>query len=68
MSTMSQLAISPASSRAQRCRVTASLNVLLSSRSLVTAVTMSIRLITASISPGGATPPLLGGPIPPDPP
>ena len=40
-------ACSPASSRAQRCSVTASLNVLLSSSSLVTAVTMSIRRVMA---------------------
>ena len=49
MSTMIQLAISPASSRAQRCTVTASLNVLLSSSSLVTAVTMSIRRVTEAV-------------------
>ena len=52
--------------------MTASLNVLLSRRSLVTAVTMSIRLVIASISPGGATPPVPppapGGTHPPDPP
>jgi len=55
---MTQLAMSPASSRAQRCSVTASLNVLLSRSSLVTAVTMSIRRVMDSISPGGATPPV----------
>ena len=49
MSTMIQLAISPASSRAQRCTVTASLNVLLSSSSLVTAVIMSIRRVTEAV-------------------
>jgi len=51
MSTITQLATSPASSRAQRCSVTASLNVLLSSSSLVTAVTMSIRRVIAWTSP-----------------
>jgi hypothetical protein len=51
---MIQLAMSPASSRAQRCSVTASLNVLLSRSSLVTAVTMSIRrVIEEMFAPGG---------------
>jgi len=47
MSMITQLATSPASSRAQRWRVTASLNVLLSSSSLVTAVTISVRRVMA---------------------
>ena len=47
MSMMTQSASSPASSRAHRCRVTASLNVLLSRSSRVTAVTMSSRLVIA---------------------
>ena len=51
MSTITQLAMSPASSRAHRWRVTASLNVLLSSSSLVTAVTISIRRVMAWMSP-----------------
>jgi hypothetical protein len=51
---MAQLAMSPASSRAHRCSVTASLNVLLSRRSLVTAVTMSIRRAMASTVPSAA--------------
>ena len=45
---ITQSAISPASSRAHRCSVTASLNVLLSSRTLVTAVTVSSRLVMAA--------------------
>ena len=47
MSMMTQSASSPASSRAHRCRVTASLNVLLSRSSRVTDVTMSSRLVIA---------------------
>ena len=50
MSTITQLAMPPASSRAQRCSVTASLNVLLSSSTLVTAVIMSIRRVIAPTS------------------
>ena len=50
MSMMTQSASSPASSRANRCMVSASLNVLLSSSSLVTAVTMSSRLVIATIA------------------
>ena len=56
MSTITQLAMSPASSRAQRCNVTASLNMLLSSSSLVTAVTMSIRRVMARTSPAASSP------------
>ena len=55
MSTITQLAMSPASSRAHRCSVTASLNVLLSSSSLVTAVTMSIRRVMARTSALGSS-------------
>ena len=47
MSMMTQVGEIAASSRAQRCSVTASLNVLLSSSSLVTAVTVSIRRVIA---------------------
>ena len=69
MSMMTQSASSPASSRAHRCRVTASLNVLLSRSSRVTDVTMSSRLviavmagsvassITAGAAPSAAAPP-----------
>ena len=48
MSMSTQSAISPASSRAHRCSVTASLNVLLSSSTLVTAVTASSRRVMAA--------------------
>ena len=57
MSMITQSAISPASSLAHRCRVTASLNVLLSSSSRVTVVTMSIRWVIDAIdasAPGAA--------------
>ncbi len=69
MSMMTQLAMSPASSRAQRCTVTASLNVLLSRSSPVTAVTMSIRrVMAAAMSSEGTTlprpRPLWGGAFP----
>ena len=47
---ITQSAISPASSRAHRCSVTASLNVLLSSRTLVTAVTASSRRVMAAMA------------------
>ena len=72
MSTITQLAMSPASSRAQRWSVTASLNVLLSSSSLVTAVTMSIRRVMARMmSSRGDDPPVHGAPsrlpVPPGP-
>ena len=58
-SMITQSAISPASSRAHRCSVTASLNVLLSSSTLVTAVTMSSRLVIAAIGVSAAVLPVL---------
>ena len=64
-----QPAMLPASSRAQRCSVTASLNVLLSRSSLVTAVTMSIRLTLLTRGDDPPEPPALGGAArPPEPP
>ena len=50
---MTQAASSPASSRAQRCRIIDSLKFSFSSRSLVTAVTRSIRCVMASTAPAG---------------
>jgi hypothetical protein len=55
MSTITQLAMLPASTRAHRCSVTASLNVLLSSSTRVTAVTMSIRRVIAPTSPSASS-------------
>ncbi len=56
MSTITQLAMSPASRRAHRWIVRASLKVLLSSSSLVTAITRSIRRVMARTAPSAVIP------------
>jgi hypothetical protein len=56
MSTITQLAKSPASSRAHRWIVRASLKVLLSSSSLVTAITRSIRRVMARTAASAVLP------------
>ncbi len=61
---MTQAASSPASSRAERCSVIDSLKFSFSSRSLVTAVTRSIRCVMASTAPAERLPLASAAPLP----